>query len=164
MLDNTLGGVNSNSYVTLIEAEDYFEDRMHSSAWTNVTDQEPFLISASRMLDWYVKWKGSKTTSEQSMLWPRIGVVRSDGTVIDSNIIPSEVKIAVFELAFSNINNDRTLEDPLAGIGQIQAGSLMIKAGAEKPNNTNAKLMPSHVLNIVSDLYNRGSVVRLVRG
>jgi hypothetical protein len=115
------------------------------------------------MLDWYIKWKGEKSTSTQYMQWPRTGAVRPSGVVIDDDVLPPEVKIAVFELAFANIEDDRTAEDPLAGIGQLKAGSLMIKAGAEKPNQTNAKIIPSHVYNIVSELYNKGGTVWLLR-
>ena len=159
----TLGAVDANSYVTSAEADAYFEDRMHSSAWDAVSDSDPLLISASRMLDWYVKWKGSKSTTTQSMQYPRTGVIRPDGTEIDDDVLPPEIKIAVFELAFSNIGADRTAEDPLAGIGKLSAGSLMIQAGSEKPNQTNSKPVPDHVFAIVSDLYNRGGSVRLLR-
>jgi len=163
-LNDTLGAVDANSYVNLAEADAYFEDRMHSSAWDAVTDQEPMLISASQMLDWYIRWKGVKATSEQSMLWPRSGAIRPDGTEIADDVLPPEVKTAVYELALASIDADRTSDDPLAGIGQLQAGSLMIKAGAEKPNQTNAKPIPDHVRSILSDLYtNSGGTVWLLR-
>ena len=162
-LNATLGAIDANSYVTSAEADAYFDDRMHSSAWDNVADGDPFLISASRMLDWYVKWKGSKSTATQSMLWPRSDVIRPDGTEIDDDVLPPEVKIAGFELAFANLEADRTSDDPLAGIGHLSAGSLMIKAGPEKPNQTNAKPIPEHVYSILSDLYNSGGTVWLLR-
>jgi len=163
-LDAEIGSATANSYVTTEEADAYFTDRMHSSSWDSVSDQDPFLISASQMLDWYTTWKGYKYTSEQSMQWPRAEAIRPDGRTIENNVIPPEVKTAVFELAFSSIESDRTTDDPLAGIGQLKAGSLMIKAGAEKPNQTNAKVIPSHVSNIISDLtLNNGGVVRLLR-
>ncbi|MDP8268254.1 MAG: hypothetical protein P9L97_05945 [Candidatus Tenebribacter davisii] len=152
-LNAILGDAFANSYVTAAEAEVYFEDRMHSSAWDTVDDGDPLLISASQMLDWYVKWKGDKATAAQARQWPRTDVTRPDGTEIDEDALPPEVKIAVYELAFMNIGADRTAEDPLAGIGQLKAGSLMIKAGAEKPNQTNPKVIPSHVYQIISDLY-----------
>jgi len=162
-LNATLGASDANSYVTLAEADVYFADRMHSSAWDSLSDQEPMLISASQMLDWYVKWKGAKATSIQFMLWPRTGVVRPDGSTVNDDVLPPEVKIAVYELALSSIEADRTVDDPLAGIGQLQAGSLMIKAGAEKPNQTNAKTIPEHVYKILKDLYNSGGTVWLLR-
>ena len=162
-LNATLGASDANSYVTLEEADAYFEDRMHSSAWDTAENPEALLITASQMLDWYIKWKGSKSTASQFMQWPRSGAIRSDGTEIDDDVLPPEVKIAVFEQAFANIEADRTLEDPLAGIGKLKAGSLAIEAGPEKPNQTNAKPVANQVYNILKDLYNSGVVVRLLR-
>ena len=164
-LNETLGASDANSYVTRAEADAYFTDRMHSSAWSALDDlvKDGLLVSSSQMLDWYIKWKGSKATSAQSMQWPRSGAIRPDGTEIDDDVLPPEVKTAVYEQAFANIEADRMEDDPLAGIGQLRAGSLMIKAGAEKPNQTNAKPVPDNVYNIVSDLYNRNGSVRLLR-
>jgi hypothetical protein len=165
MLIATLGSVNSNSYVTLDEADVYFENRMHSGAWFKVQDQEPFLISASAMLDWSFTWKGKRSFAGQSMQWPRTGAIRPNGEVIDRDIIPQEIKIAVFELALDNLDSDRTLRDPLSGIGQLQAGSLMIKASFKETNTrqSNDKIIPHHVFGIVSDLYHRGGSVWLLR-
>ncbi len=160
-LNATLGAEDANSYVTLAEADAYFEDRMHSSAWDSA-DQDPLLISASQMLDWYMNWKGNKATSIQFMKWPRTGAIRPDGTVVDDDVIPNEVKIATYELALVSIDADRMEDDPLAGIGQLRAGSLMIKAGAEKPNQTNAKAVPNQIYRILSDLYNQGSGASVV--
>jgi hypothetical protein len=161
----TLSAIDANSYVTQEEATAYFTDRMHASTWATLTTivMDQLLVSSSLMLDWYVKWKGSKATVEQSMQWPREDAIRPDGTEIDDDVLPPEVKIAVYELAFSNLAADRTIDNPLAGIGQLEAGSLMIKAGPEKPNETTPKPVPSHIYKILSDLYNRSSVVRLLR-
>jgi len=164
-LNADLGASNANSYVTLIEADTYFEDRMHSASWLELDDptKSNLLVSSSQMLDWYIHWKGVKTTETQSMDWPRTGVIRPSGVEIDSDALPPEVKIAVYEQAMANIASDRLEDDPLAGIGELKAGSLMIKAGASKPNQTNRKPVPPQVFSIVSDLYNQGGVVRLLR-
>jgi len=164
-LNATLSASDANSYVTRAEADAYFTDRMHSSAWTALTDtaiKDGILITSSQMLDWYINWKGDKATVAQSMQWPRTGAIRPDGTEID-DVLPPEVKTAVYELALSNIEADRMTDDPLAGIGQLRAGSLMIKAGAEKPNQTNAEPVPDQVYRILSDLYNQGSSISVVR-
>ncbi len=164
-LNATLGDSDANSYVTLVEADAYFEDRMHASAWEALTDEvkSNLLVTSSQMLDWYINWKGTKTTTTQSMDWPREDAIRPSGVEIEDDVLPPEVKTAVYEQALVSIEADRMEDDPLAGIGQLKAGSLMIKAGAEKPNQTNAKAVPTQVYNIVSDLYNRGGVVRLLR-
>lgn len=166
-LNATLGASDANSYATSAEADLYFADRMHSSAWTALTQEtkDQLMVTSSRMLDWHVKWKGTKTDTAQAMQHPRENMSRPDGTVISSDVLAPEIKIATYELAFVNIAADRLADDLLAGIGQLKAGSLMIKAGPEKPNQTNAKPVPKHIYAILSDLYvqGRGSVVRLLR-
>lgn len=161
----TLGASDANSYVTLDEADAYFIDRMHASSWGALEDsvKSNLLITSSRMLDWHIKWKGSKKTVAQAMQWPREDAIRPNGTEIEDDVLPPEIKIATYEQTFANITEDRTSDDPLAGIGQLKAGPLMIKAGAEIPKETNIKPIPSHVYSIVSDLYNQGGVVRLLR-
>ena len=46
-LDATIGGVNSNSYVTASEASSYFNERTHSVTWETVADVDAALITAS---------------------------------------------------------------------------------------------------------------------
>lgn len=159
----TVGASDANSYVTVAEADAYFEDRMHSSSWEALEEETKsgLLITSSKMLDWYINWKGVKAETTQSMKWPRSEVTRPDGTEVDDDVIPPEVKEAAYEQALVNIDADRTEGDALAGIEQLKAGSLMIKASSEV--GSEVKPIPTHVYNIVSDLYNRNSVVRLLR-
>lgn len=160
----TLGASDANSYVTLADANVYFTNRMHSSAWESLDDPSVFLISASRMLDWYTTWKGYKTSEDQSMQWPRTGAIRPSGVELDDDVLPPEIKIAVYELAFSNISADPTALDELEGIDQLKAGSLMIKATTPSTSVPKAPVIPSHVKNILSDLViNSGGVIRLLR-
>ena len=164
-LDATVGSSTANSYVTVAEADSYFSDRLHADAWEDYEYKASALVTASQMLDWYVRWKGSKATETQSMQWPRSGVVRRDGTTVADDIIPSEVKTAVYELALSSLESDRTSDDPMAGIEQVKAGSLMVKADSGDVNSTAIKAIPEKVWKILSDLSTRGdlSVVRLIR-
>lgn len=164
----TVGAPDANSYATVAEASAYFVNRVHATAWDSVDDEASALISASQLLDWYVKWKGVKTSSTQSMKWPRTGCYRpdGDGTLIDADVLPPELKVAVFELALSSLDSDRTADDPLAGIDEIKAGSIMIKAGNRGLDSSSRDAIPEKVWRIISDLYSSGSlsVVRLMRG
>ncbi len=164
-LDATVGSSDANSYPTVAEADLYFSDRVHSEAWDDFESKASVLITASQMLDWYVKWKGYRTTSTQSMLWPRVNVVRRDGSEVADDIIPSEVKVAVYELALSSLEADRTADDPMAGIEQVKAGSLMVKADNGDLDSTEVDVIPEKIWKILSDLYSQGdmSVVRLMR-
>jgi len=164
-LNATIGAADANSYVTQAEANAYILDRVHASAWEDFEDKDQVLITSSQMLDWYINWKGFRASTTQNMLWPRTGVIRRDSTEIDDGVIPNEVKVAVYELALSSLEADRTDDDPLSGIDQLKAGSLMIKAGPSGADSTSIDAIPSKVFKILSDLRTLGgsSVVRLLR-
>lgn len=164
-LNATIGATDANSYVTQAEANAYFLDRAHSSAWTAFVEKDQILMTSSQMLDWYINWKGYRASTTQNMLWPRESVVRKDGTTVDNDVIPNEVKVAVYELALSSLEEDRMIDDPLSGIDQLRAGSLMIKAGTPGFDSTAKQAIPEKVYKVLSDLYTigGGGVVRLLR-
>jgi len=161
----TIGATDANSYVLQSEASAYFLDRAHASAWEDFEQKDQILITSSQMLDWYIKWKGFRASTTQNMLWPRVNVIRRDGSTIADDVIPNEVKVAVYELALSSLEEDRTIDDPLSGIDQLRAGSLMIKAGMPGFDSTAKDTIPEKVYKVLSDLYTLGggSVVRLLR-
>lgn len=161
-LDATVGSSTTNSYVTLAEAEAYFENRAYASAWESYEDQEQVLVTASMMLDWYVGFKGYRSSTTQSMQWPRTSAIRVDGTTIDSDVIPAEVKTAVYELALSSLDGDRTTDNDLAGLNKVQVSSLLVEADASSAESTP---IPQKIWMILSDLTSSSglSVIRLMR-
>jgi len=165
-LDATVGGVAANSYVTLEEASAYFVDRLHAEGWSNlaVEDQPKALITASMQLDWYARWKGSKVSVSQSMGFPRVGLLLPDGTEYDSTLVPPEVKKAVYELVLASVDVDRTADSDMAGLAEIKAGSVQLKAD-DGLYNTKPKTIPTKVWKIINDFTLRASsgLVRLVR-
>lgn len=164
-LDATVGGESANSYVSLVEADAYFEDRAFATAWVSHDYQAQLLITATSLLEWYVKWKGTKTLDTQALHWPAVGALRKSGASIDGATIPLEVKVAVMELALSSVSEDRTAENPLAGIEQVKVASLLIKADNGDSASTAKKAIPEKIWKILSDFYlNSGlGVVRLMR-
>lgn len=167
-LDAILGSDTQNSYVTMEEATTYFEDRAYSSDWNTFEDKGPLLILCSRLLDWYINWKGFKTSITQPMQWPRTDVILRDGTELDDDVLPQEVKTAVFELALSSLEEDRTEEDPLLGLEQLKVATLSLKAKPDQSGRrtSSTQVIPSKVKRILTDLRNDASfgVVRLMRG
>lgn len=164
-LNATPASPDANSYVTEREAGAYFLNRAHAELWEVFEERAQILMTASQMLDWYINWKGYKASTVQAMKWPRVNVVRRDGSPVPSDTIPKEVKIAVYELALASLEGDRTVDNPMAGIEQVKAGSLMVKADRGDFDSTVADTIPERVWKILSDLYSRGniSVVRLMR-
>lgn len=142
-LNAEVGSLLANSYVTEAEADAYFLDRSNASQWSTSTEKEALLITASRLLDWNLKFKGSKTSELQSMQFPRTGVELSSGYAVPVDVIPTEVKFAVFELALSSMTTDRMADNPLAGIEQVKAGPLFIKSAAVSDNPKNPVISDS---------------------
>lgn len=122
-LDASIGGVNSNSYATIEEADAYFATRFNSSTWTssNNSNKEIALIEATRLLDTLVSWKGYVKSDSQSLKWPRTFVPTVDSqysridTVLSSyisdSIIPKDVKNATYELAINLLTNNGYVSD-----------------------------------------------------
>lgn len=110
-LDATLGGSESNSYVTLAEAEAYAANRPNS-AWHSGTDDEKneSLIAATFWLE-TLEYKGDRCSPStddanlpQSLKWPRSGVT-CDGIVASCSFIPKQIKNTQIELAMQYIAN-----------------------------------------------------------
>ncbi|MGH9769319.1 MAG: DnaT-like ssDNA-binding protein [Blastocatellia bacterium] len=78
-LDTTIGGAAANSYVTLEEAENYFDAHLKTAAWTDATsdDKTRALLMAANRLQ-VENWLGARATTTQRLAWPRIGVAKRD--------------------------------------------------------------------------------------
>jgi len=90
-LEATLGGADSNSYLTVAEADAYFGDRLHSEAWTaaSAENKSAALVTACRSIEAHrlkVRREADPTfqdpiapmTSGQALGFPRYG---DDGAV-----------------------------------------------------------------------------------
>lgn len=76
-LISTLGASDANSYVaTIAEATALLDGQLIArTAWDAATDDDKIrgLITAARVLDTVLVWKGSPKTDTQAMVWPRYG-------------------------------------------------------------------------------------------
>ena len=71
-INATVKGESANSYVTLSEANDYFDTSPDSSTWTNKTDDQKnrSLISATRWIESFVFY-GDRCDDGQALKFPR---------------------------------------------------------------------------------------------
>lgn len=122
----TAGAANSNSYLTLAEANTYFEGRLHTTVWTAATDpqKEAALIWATRLIDSEICFIGEASGATQALAWPRSGMTNRNGFDIADNVVPNELKYATAELALLLLSSDRTLESEAAaaGLSRLKAG------------------------------------------
>lgn len=146
VLDATVGGVASNSYLTLVEAQNYFDARLPLAGWDTAVDQTVLLVMATRVLDALAqpfktffpgppayyrvrrKWTGVVSTPTQKLAWPRIGMFTQNGVAIDPATIPSALKEATAELAGQLGTGDRTLDNDVIvqGLTAVRAGSVSL--------------------------------------
>lgn len=147
----TPGATNANSYATLAEGNTYHDARLHSSDWTDATDdtRTVALIMATRLLDAMLEWVEYPTNpGVQALEWPRTGVIARDQlTVIDPDVIPEELKNATAEFARQLIAEDRTLDSDIEtqGITSLKAGpvALTFREGVS------ARVVPDAVVNLL---------------
>ena len=129
-IDATLQGASANSYVTLAEADAYFETVPDDSDWTNKTDDKKnrYLISATRYLDG-LGYFGTRCSTTQALSWPRKDYT-VDTVEIKCTFVPDEIKIATFELARALANNPNALVSTRGTDGvpeEVKLGDLEVK-------------------------------------
>jgi len=129
-IDATLGGASANSYVTLADANSYFESVPNSSTWTDKTDDQKnrALISATRWID-ALSFYGDRCSETQALKWPREDY-KVDGIAWVCTIIPASIKVATFELARALANDTDAITGSTGTTGiydQVELGDLKVK-------------------------------------
>lgn len=122
-VDSTVGGANSNSYLTVEEADAYWEAHLYADAW-NDTDKEAAVIWATRVMDASFVWTGQAATATQALGWPREGMYTRNGFPIANDVIPVDLKNATAELAgqLAASNLTETNEAARAGLTKLKVG------------------------------------------
>lgn len=139
IVENGTGLATANSYVSLVNADAYFEDR-GITAWTG-TDalKEAALIRATFALDglYGSKWYGDRSTSEQALDWPRTNAWDKDGYGLTG--VPSKVAYACCEAAMLELTTPGalTLAQPRGGLVQSESvGPVSISYFNNAPSGT----------------------------
>ena len=136
-IDATLQGTTANSYVTLAEADAYFETTPDDSTWADKTDDQKnrSIISATRFIDDF-EFYGDRCTTTQALKWPRENY-KVDGVKLTCTLIPDEVKVATLELARALANNPTALTGSKGTDGtyeEVKLGDLEVKYNTDSQN------------------------------
>ena len=105
-VEDGTGVEGANAYVTLVEAQAYYDDRgITWSAATDADKQEQIVVATSYVDNKY-SWPGTRNSRDQGLQWPRTDAYDADGLEIASDEVPTEVKYAVCEavLVYSELN------------------------------------------------------------
>lgn len=143
----TVGDPTANSYLTLAEAQTYRDTQtVASPGWDSATTDQKnrALVTATRLLDENVEWKGYASSATQALQWPRTFMTRDRALLLwppgaqpfdywnsfyeDPTQIPQRLKNATAELARQLLEADRQSDDDLSRmqITGIDAGGVKI--------------------------------------
>jgi hypothetical protein len=126
-----IGGADSNSYISLTDAETYFSLRSPAAPnWTAETaddDKSKALITATRLLDQLIEWDGEVVEETQALLWPRSGLYNAKEYEIHEDEIPPEIGYAVCEFAETLLVTDKTVDLTTQGIRSLGVGSINVE-------------------------------------
>lgn len=170
----TPGAANANSYITVAEANAYFESRLPLDPVWNTADAIaiPRILTAARMLSnifsgsrrlitpakgdpYYLigmRWNGTPTFDDQAMDFPRTGLLDRHGRALDPLTIPTELKNAHAELSGQLSLNDRVLDNDILtqGIQEIEAGPVRVEFREDYDSYTKTALvLPDGVLSLL---------------
>ena len=126
----TLSSATANSYVTLAEANTYFETVPDSSTWTNKTDDQKnrSLISATRWIDSLVFY-GDRCDNGQALKFPRNNY-EVDDVELNCSLIPNNIKYAQYELAKALANDTDAMTGNTGTDGnfsEVKLGDIEVK-------------------------------------
>lgn len=151
VLDATVGGANANSYVTVAEADTYFEGRLYATDWTGATTENKTtaLVMATTVLDDWAEWVGSKADliENQALRWPRYNVEHRDGEWFDSDVIPAFLRRAVCEEAIYLLGKDPTAAPDTQGFSSLRVASLAL--AVDKSDRDKDTAIPDYVKAII---------------
>ena len=160
-----------NSYVTLDEAELYFENRPDVAAWITADDElkEQSLIAATSQLD-MLSFAGYTTVETQNLAWPRVGGVsllsRGRDLTFSSKYVFADVSLAAdfdtafkqlpyeiqllkeatFEQAYHIVNNDGILDATGSSPDTIKVGSITLSGLGTRSDAPNKSTMARKIL------------------
>lgn len=108
--------VGVNSYVSVSDADTYFNERLYADDWTSAdsTTKEKALVMARRFID-QQQFSGERANADQLLAWPRSGIAG-----VDSSVVPQDVVFAQCELALAFIRSDLTVNNATFGVRSLR--------------------------------------------
>jgi hypothetical protein len=163
-IDTTVGGSASNSYVSLLEADAYFESVYGKTLWApaDQTTREQLLVSATAALDQYMQWQGQRYVLDQALAWPRIGAYDRDNLSYPYTAVPQLIKVATFELAYYLLANGGLNYDPNK-VDEVKVGSIGVKFANYVAETGLPKFIESMLSHVGQPQYADGSTIKMVR-
>jgi hypothetical protein len=154
--------LNTNSYVTIADADAYFTTRIDADEWVSAEDElkEQALVTATQLID-DRPWVGAAVSSSQALAWPRKDVIYYDPkmgqqiTIADDEV-PSQVKLAVYEQALHLLQNEDLIAQKTQTFESISVGSISL---SDSNNDvTKTSITPAIIIRPLRPLIRRDGV------
>lgn len=160
-IDATLSGANSNSYITLADAEIYFSERLHTTVWdAAISDtKNRALIMATKRID-QEDFYGDRSTTTQKLKFPRENLGYLDGVLLDGTI-PLSIQEAQCELAIHLLSVDMSKPGVTSdSYSEIKVASITIKPNIDSGDNASSSnsTLPPYVSSLISELSRSSSM------
>jgi len=154
--------LNTNSYVTIADADTYFETRIDAAEWDSSNDEtkEQALVTATQLID-ERHWIGAAVSSSQALAWPRKNAIYYDPRMgqqitVANDEVPSQVKIAVYEQALHLVQNEDLLAQKTQTFESISVGSISL---SDSNNDvTKTSITPSIIIKPLRPLIRRDGI------
>ena len=138
-----------NSYVSVSEANAYFENRLGATAWDETDDgvKSQALVTATSILDSF-DWLGLAASESQNLAFPRVGAYYDPKLGFNVSIgegTPNRISIATIELALHLLQNPEVIED--SGFVKALSVSGISLSDIRSPNK-----IPGNVRSLINPL------------
>ena len=161
VIDATIGGTDTNSYLSLARAEELIHARPFHSDWDAITDEDEknaALVWATRILS-HRDWVGVLAAQTQKQAWPRTGTYDLDGREYASDAYPEWLEVSCAELALIMIISDRLGDSGTEGFSKIKIDTLEF----EIDPNDRVEVIPDYILDAISMWLSNSSLGTFVR-
>lgn len=135
-LDVTIGGLDSNSYVTVEYADSYISAHLDADDWSELTTpQKELLLRKAALFIEEFKFGGDRTVLGQSLAFPRINLYRFEDAKlpVNSNGVPTPIKDVQCELALWMFNS-RGVDE----FSSVNMAGLSVSKGMNGDSNSNS--------------------------
>jgi len=137
-MPDTTVSISGNDYVvydSVANGTIYLGARLDAAEWTTAIaagadDEKRALVMATRVLE-TLSYDGAKTSSAQSLAFPRTGLTDRDGVTVSSSTIPQAMKDACFELALAFLKNSKLVNLPSMGASAGGRVAQTLKTGPD---------------------------------
>lgn len=112
--------------------------------------KEAALITATATFDAQLVYRGSRTTTPQSLRCPRTGLYDQDDEALDHDTIPSLLEIATIEFGLVLVERNRISAPKALGLGisEFKLGPMSAKIDSLQV----ADAIPGHILSLLSPI------------